>query len=48
MNVNAYDFGQSSTFKLLVNRVTGSTFSLTSNEVKVRLQTRLPEAVNKG
>lgn len=39
LSVNAYDFGQSSTFKLLVKRVTGSTFSFTSNEVKVRPKT---------
>lgn len=36
LSVNAYDFGQSSTFKLLVKRVTGSTFSFTADEVKVR------------
>lgn len=38
LNDNGYDFGQSSTFKLLVKRVTGSTFSFTTNEVKVRRQ----------
>ncbi|OJJ34620.1 hypothetical protein ASPWEDRAFT_52779 [Aspergillus wentii DTO 134E9] len=35
MSLNAYDFGQSSTFKLLVKRVTGSTFSFTTDEVKL-------------
>ncbi|KAE8154019.1 cytochrome P450 [Aspergillus avenaceus] len=42
LTMNAYDFGQSSTFKLLVKRVTGSTFSFTTDEVKVHRKHFMP------